>query len=384
MNKQLEKNNYIYLPNFLKENEYKTLAKDFENYCIENNLTGDMQAPNSSSCYNYVSFLELLCEKTPIISEIIGEKVLPTYTYARVYRKGDDLKRHSDRDACEVSLTVNLYQEEDWPIYIEKSDGKVSELILKPGDAMLYLGCVADHWRFELKNNKHIQVFLHYVKSRGERFFAHFDKERERPPRVLPQLKEVQLETNYSKDIENYIILLENAVPEDLCDSILKEYKKEHWYDTLVGDGGGVVDKNIRSARTINMSLPEEIAKNEKIRLELDKRMFECANRVIEHYKSKFPDSVIVEDSGYQLLKYEKGEFYKQHTDHFKTHPRTVSCSFALNDNYEGGEFAFFDRKKVVKMKKGSAILFPSNFMYPHEIIPVTKGTRYSIITWFV
>jgi predicted 2-oxoglutarate/Fe(II)-dependent dioxygenase YbiX len=64
--------------------------------------------------------------------------------------------------------------------------------------------------------------------------------------------------------------------------------------------------------------------------------------------------------------------------------PRAVSCSFALNDNYEGGEFAFWNKEKKVVLKKGSVLMFPSNFMYPHEIMPVTKGTRYSIITWFI
>jgi len=61
-----------------------------------------------------------------------------------------------------------------------------------------------------------------------------------------------------------------------------------------------------------------------------------------------------------------------------------VSCSFALNDDFGGGEFAFFDRELIYNLKKGSVIMFPSNFMYPHEIMPVIKGTRYSIITWFV
>ena len=61
-----------------------------------------------------------------------------------------------------------------------------------------------------------------------------------------------------------------------------------------------------------------------------------------------------------------------------------MSCSFALNDDYEGGEWGFFDREIIVKAPKGSAVMFPSNFMYPHEIMPVTQGVRYSIITWFV
>jgi len=376
MNKDLEKNNYLVIQNFLTNEECVSLSRDFEKHCVDNKLNGDMQAPKSHSCYDYVSFLEILCDKTPVVSKIVGEKVLPTYTYARVYKQGDDLKPHKDRDACEISLTVNLYQENDWPIYIKNPQGKEIKVILKPGDAMLYLGCVAEHWRPELKDSKYIQVFLHYVKSQGKRFYAYFDKEKVKP------LTEINLEKKYSIDLENYIILLENAIPDDLCDDILKEYKKEYWNDTLIG--GGVVDRNIRSARVIDLSSEETISQNPQFRGQIDQRIFECASKVINYYQSKFPESVIAEDSGYQLLKYDKGEFYLQHTDHFKTFPRTVSCSFALNDDYEGGAFAFFNRNKIVKMKKGSALLFPSNFMYPHEIIEVTNGTRYSIITWFV
>jgi predicted 2-oxoglutarate/Fe(II)-dependent dioxygenase YbiX len=70
--------------------------------------------------------------------------------------------------------------------------------------------------------------------------------------------------------------------------------------------------------------------------------------------------------------------------NHYHDQNRSVSCSFALNDDFEGGEFAFFDRELKYKLGKGDAIMFPSNFMYPHEVMPVTKGTRYSIITWFI
>jgi len=84
------------------------------------------------------------------------------------------------------------------------------------------------------------------------------------------------------------------------------------------------------------------------------------------------------------LLRYQEGEFYTEHTDHFLQNPRIVSCSFALNDDFEGGEFGFFDRKIIYKLSKGSALMFPSNFLYPHEIMPITKKIRYSIITWFI
>jgi predicted 2-oxoglutarate/Fe(II)-dependent dioxygenase YbiX len=84
------------------------------------------------------------------------------------------------------------------------------------------------------------------------------------------------------------------------------------------------------------------------------------------------------------LLRYREGEFYTQHTDSFKEQQRSLSCSIQLNEDYEGGEFALFDREMMIRTSPGSAIVFPSNFMYPHEIMPVIKGTRYSIITWLV
>jgi predicted 2-oxoglutarate/Fe(II)-dependent dioxygenase YbiX len=185
------------------------------------------------------------------------------------------------------------------------------------------------------------------------------------------------------KHIEDYIVIVEGAITHALCDAILDEFKtEEEWVKTVVGDGR--VRENIRSAETIVISYPHVIEKNPKIRVKLDKYVFASAGFAIKKYNEKFPLALIQEDSGYELLRYKEGQFYTQHTDSFKQRPRAVSCSFILNDDYEGGEFAFFDRKLTYKPKKGSCIMFPSNFMYPHEIMPVTKGTRYSIITWFV
>ena len=52
-----------------------------------------------------------------------------------------------------------------------------------------------------------------------------------------------------------------------------------------------------------------------------------------------------------------------------------------LNDDFEGGELIMFEDKKI-DTKKGDLLIFPSNFMYPHEIMPVTKGVRYSYVSW--
>jgi Rps23 Pro-64 3,4-dihydroxylase Tpa1-like proline 4-hydroxylase len=180
----------------------------------------------------------------------------------------------------------------------------------------------------------------------------------------------------------DYIVVIENAITPALCDAIFNEYKdSQEWIPALTATGKADAE---RQCHTIGMSFDSIIGKNKNTRLPLDKYMHTTAGNVIAQYRQKFSNCNIAEDSGYDLLRYEVGQFYTTHTDSFKDRPRAVSCSFILNDDYEGGEFAFFDRQLIHKLKKGSCIMFPSNFMYPHEIMPVTSGTRYSIITWFV
>ena len=183
--------------------------------------------------------------------------------------------------------------------------------------------------------------------------------------------------------LADYIQVFEDIVPNELCNAILKEFSaEEEWLKTVVG--GGKVRSDIRSAETIVISYPHVIEKNLDVRKSIDLEIFNAAACAIKKYNEKFPLAKIEEDSGYELLRYKEGQFYTEHTDSFKDRPRAVSCSFALNDDYEGGEWAFFGREKVIKVPKGAVVMFPSNFMYPHEIMPVTKGTRYSIITWFI
>jgi len=185
------------------------------------------------------------------------------------------------------------------------------------------------------------------------------------------------------KNINDYIVVIKNALTHPLCDALIQEFRdSDDWQDTVVGMG--VVEKEIRNCQTIIISYPNIIQKNKKNRLKLDKYAFLSVGKCIQEYNDKFPNCRIEEDSGYELLRYSEGCFYTQHVDSFKARPRAVSCSVILNDDFEGGEFAFFDRELKYKLEKGDAIMFPSNFMYPHEIMPVTKGTRYSIITWFI
>jgi len=391
MNKQLIENNYIVLPNFISKERALNLSSEFILYCKENNLEGDPQAPNSYSAYNYISFLELLCEKTPEISSAIEETVLPTYAYCRVYKNGSELVRHTDRDACEISLTVHLHGDNIWPIWIETPSGESRCVELNFGDAMIYLGKIAPHWREPFIGEYYTQVFLHYVKSRGDCSYSYFDKvnETNKPVINIPTAKEpIKSETKIissrsKKSLEDYIFTLDNIVPEELCNRILKEYHDcSFWTPTSVGDGN--IDNQIRNCDVINISESVVLQKNFDVRKKIDEDFYLCASKVINEYRNLFPEVASEIDTGYGLLRYKEGQFYIQHTDSFKSQQRSVSCSFMLNDDYEGGEFAFFDREIIIKGSKGSIVMFPSNFMFPHEIMPVISGTRYSIITWYV
>lgn len=181
-----------------------------------------------------------------------------------------------------------------------------------------------------------------------------------------------------------FIVEVDNIMPLDLCDLIVEEYAYSESWKTATISKNSVADTSIRNVQSIGISQQENISRNTEVRSYIDRNVFEAAKAAINRYASLFPTINIQQDSGYDLLRYQTGQFYKQHVDSFKQIPREVSCSFALNDDYEGGEFAFFDQRLKYRAKKGSALMFPSNFMFPHEILTVTSGTRYSIITWFI
>ena len=182
--------------------------------------------------------------------------------------------------------------------------------------------------------------------------------------------------------LENYIQVFDSVVPHSLCDMIIDEYGcSDDWVEAGVEFG---VDKSARDVDFIGISDQRVLSKNTELRSKIDSDLFQCASKSISKYLDLFPAVKVDSDSGYELLRYKEGQFYLQHVDAFKKEPRVVSCSFALNDDYDGGEWAFFDKRVAKKIPKGSAILFPSNFMYPHQILPVTKGVRYSVVTWFL
>jgi hypothetical protein len=124
----------------------------------------DEQIPNTYSSYSDIAMETLLLKCQPVMEKATELKLYPAYTYARIYKKGDELKRHKDRFSCEISTTLNLGGD-DWPIYLEpsgKEGMKGIEVNLKAGDMLVYSGCELEHWRKPFKGKECIQVFLHY------------------------------------------------------------------------------------------------------------------------------------------------------------------------------------------------------------------------------
>ena len=147
----------------------------FENI-IGNYENDQEQIPNTYSQYGNIAMETLMLKIQPLMEKETGLKLYPAYTYARIYKKEDVLKRHKDRFSCEISTTINLGGD-DWPLYLEpdSSKGGVKEGVgyvsentkgvrvdLKPGDMMVYKGMELEHWRDKFKGKECIQAFLHY------------------------------------------------------------------------------------------------------------------------------------------------------------------------------------------------------------------------------
>lgn len=111
----------------------------------------------------------------PKVEKTVGKKLFPTYSYARIYKTGNELKKHKDRPACEYSVTIKLSDNRkgNWPFVIENKMFNLDD-----GDAIIYKGCEVEHWRETCNIDDYMsgQVFLHYVDAAGPYVNEQYDK----------------------------------------------------------------------------------------------------------------------------------------------------------------------------------------------------------------
>ena len=173
-----ERDRYVALPALLKE---PSLSEHYRYVCRIGELglliSGDEQVPGTLCAAGDFMTDHLLMSILPEIERASGLSLLPAYSYLRIYKRGDTLRRHTDRPACEISVTLCLGSEanKSWPIWIEGPSG-TSSTILAAGDALLYRGTECPHWREAFDGERHAQVFLHYVDRNGPHTEWKFDK----------------------------------------------------------------------------------------------------------------------------------------------------------------------------------------------------------------
>jgi hypothetical protein len=153
--------------NYLKLRE--AAEKKLNGYGITTKWFGifnDPQVPNSYSIYGDYLMEALLVDTLPIIEKRTLLKLVPTYAYTRLYKTGNVLNKHTDRESCEVSATLNLGGDL-WSIFITNSRGKEIEVKLNPGDLLIYAGIQLEHWREPFEGKECGQVFFHYNNKNG-------------------------------------------------------------------------------------------------------------------------------------------------------------------------------------------------------------------------
>jgi hypothetical protein len=204
--------NFIFNYFLLKRDAVKYMYKS--NITYDNGILGtwtDKQLPNTYSHYADHVMETLLVKMLPVMAKETTLQLVPTYSYARLYKKGDVLKRHKDRPSCEISTTIHLGGN-PWPIFIDGTgannilSGRETTTVVKPnapegskvlleiGDMLVYSGCDLEHWREPFEGDMCGQVFLHYNHVNGP--FAEKNRFDKRPMLGIPRIGQFRIEKN--------------------------------------------------------------------------------------------------------------------------------------------------------------------------------------------
>ena len=380
--KHFEEKKYVILKNFLDKENCTQLTEELKKLVAEGKTHKDVQCPKSQAIHGAVVFDSLLEQLTPHFEQASGKRLYPTYAYARLYdTEGEELKIHTDREACEISATLTLgFEGGNWPIwvgdYAEEGEGRkiITEggetkylknevgVKMDVGDAVLYRGMEKVHWREPYKEGKwQAQVFLHYVDADGPNAEWKYDK---------------RGKLNHHAEPDYRFISIPDVLSKDACEKLIASLESQvEGEEAQIGAGAdGVVDKSIRDVKKVQLPLHRGIgATMAGIGLGVNSDIY------------KFN---ITKANQCDYLKYDKDGHYHAHVDTFMMpgdeETRKVTVLVFLNEDFEGGKLFLQDgsQKTYPPQQQGSVLVFPS-FML-HGVEPVTSGIRRSIVTWMV
>ena len=363
MTNDFDKNGYVHLEGFLNKNNCEQLTTIIKQLVAEDKTVKDEQCPLSEAVHGSETFDQLLLDLLPHFEKACGKRLYPTYSYARLYKPGEKLKKHTDRHACEISATITLGFEGDvWSFFV--NNNKVD---MEVGDAVLYKGYELKHWRNKYVEGKwQTQVFLHYVDADGPYAEWKYDK---RPDLGIAKLQPKEMpKTIY--DCSIYAKHITNS----FCDNIINTYKQDNVHKDLPYIGkDDKIDLSIRNTERVVLSTHQGIGATLTASALL-------SNNTLWKYD-------ITHANQTELLIYKPEGHYSAHVDTVHQHSnetRKLTALAFLNDDFEGGKFyiANSQDKYYPPQSKGTVIVFPS-FML-HGVEPVTKGVRYSCVTWLV
>lgn len=376
---QFETDKYVYLPKFLDKENCNQLVQELRNLIAEGATTKDSQCYLSEAVYGAPIFDSLLEQLLPNFEFASGKKLYPTYSYARLYAPGEELKPHTDRESCEISVTITLgFDGKSWPIYMGdysnqgrqiKTNSNEKKYItnefkidMDVGDAVMYRGMDKVHWRKPYKEgNWQAQVFLHYVDSNGPHASWKYDKRQN---------------LSHKEKINFNYWFFSDALSSDACKKLIQSIESQvHGEDAQIGlDLKGIVNKEIRDVKKINLPSYRGIGAT-MVGLGMS------AN----HQSWQFD---ITHSNQTDYLIYDVGGHYIPHIDTFikpgNKETRKLTVLVFLNDEFEGGRFFIQDghTKIYPPQSVGSCLVFPS--FLSHGVEPVTNGIRRSIVTWLL
>lgn len=162
----------VRIDNFIDPATISIVSRYLENKIVRGEWTESPNGPEVTSRLAYYAdpLIEVLLQECKgAVETATGKTLIPTYSYTRVYQPGEQLKPHVDRPSCEISVTVNVATKGAFsPVYTKYKDGAPQEHVLNPGDAVVYKGCDAVHWRHPLGSDQlNVQFMLHYVDKDG-------------------------------------------------------------------------------------------------------------------------------------------------------------------------------------------------------------------------
>ena len=401
--KYFDKNSYVVLKDSLTLEQCDAYTQHMFNLHEQGKLVNDDQCPLSDAIYSDPLFVDLLHKFAKPIGDSVGRTLIPTYTYARIYRTGEILKPHKDRPACEISATLTLGYDAGrvWPIFFDEE--KEVAVDLEIGELAVYKGCEILHWRKPFKGKWHVQVFLHYVDANGP-YKDHAEHEKHRHGARSRSVKETSSVGN-NRDINTRIhytsIIIpsnDNHFPGYYC--VDRSHKPELMFTQqeckkiidLTNDVypvsasiGGSKDtskivRNIRSADIYNINYEKGT------QWIYDKILATVIHANTTHFDYEIAGLL----NGLQLIHYSADEKIRGHYDwhvdagngEVSTRKISFTCQLSDPNTYTGCELIINNHTSelVGTQECGSMHLFPSYM--PHKVSPIISGNRYALVVW--